>query len=177
VSRLDHKSATKYPATKQNTARCRRLIWSLPISHPARITHRACYPCPEGALDRRQGGRPRPLLSLSFGCGRTSWRRAGARPNANRNRARHETDGLHRDRPALARQSAVQMNRIQSAKFSQRPDRGTVPDYKFECPSMAISRPSILRRLSRYVRWGGTLECRTSIVSTVTDAAKRVSCL
>jgi hypothetical protein len=25
--------------------------------------------------------------------------------------------------------------------------------------------------------WGGALECRTSIVSTVTDAAKRVSCL
>jgi hypothetical protein len=36
-----------------------------------------------------------------------------------------------------------------------------VPDYKFECPSLVISRPSILRRLSRHVRWGGALECRT----------------
>ena len=40
-------------------------------------------PCPEGPLCRCQGGRHRPLLSLSLGCGRPSWRRASARPNAN----------------------------------------------------------------------------------------------
>ena len=60
-------------------------------------------PCAEGAVARRQGRRRRPLLSLSAGGGRPGGRRAGARPDAGGNRARHEADGLHRDRPALAR--------------------------------------------------------------------------
>src|SRR5204862_1196396 len=60
-------------------------------------------PCVEGTLRWRQGRRPRPLLSLSSrrrrpdGCG------AGSRPDPDRNRARHETYGLHGDRSALTR--------------------------------------------------------------------------
>jgi hypothetical protein len=57
-------------------------------------------------------GRPEPIVgkfsqeTLADMIGTT---RSRARPDASRNRARHETDGLHRNRPALARQSAVQM--------------------------------------------------------------------
>ena len=58
---------------------------------------------------RRQSRRRRPLLSLSSGCGRPGRRGACSRPHAGRNRAGHETNGLYVDRPALARQFAVQV--------------------------------------------------------------------
>ena len=56
----------------------------------------------EGAFARGQGRWSRALLSLSSRGGRPGRRRAGPWPDAGGDRAGNETDGLHRDRPALA---------------------------------------------------------------------------
>ncbi len=63
----------------------------------------AGHACVEGPVAWRQGRWDRALLPLSAGGRRSSGGRARAFPHARRGRTRHETNGVHLDRPAFSR--------------------------------------------------------------------------
>ena len=100
----------------------------------------ARLPRAESAVGRREGRRDRPLLSLSTGGGRPAGRGAGASPPAGRDRARPEVDGLRRDQPALARQSALPVRTLHSL----------LAVHGLESPSLSLRRELVIRLMPRF---------------------------
>jgi L-lactate dehydrogenase (cytochrome) len=100
---LDGSRAAVRPAGRRR--RCRRGPagrddgWRRPARHPR----------PEGPVTRREGGRCRPLLSVSPGGCRSGGCRKGAGPDAFRNRARDEVDGLRLDRRVVTGKHPLQV--------------------------------------------------------------------